>query len=269
LLLIFGGMAVAAVVAGVITAFVIASRGSDAAPSPELLATVEAGAKTTNARLTAQAGTATAERATESATYKVKLGTPIPVDSLQPVTLMFCEPLREPGGGTQVAVIGYEAQVVYRPGGCQPDIDASGAITVRNKDGSIGRVTPTYLAKRDIFSPDNFVWTPAKGTLNGTQVVMTGRYLQQNAQVEFDPLEEPIVTFQMTDDGQQVFGSLSERLIGYPIATFLDGVPVRGTHGQILAPTIQAKITSDGQFTGLPLDAAKRLAAIIANGLAR
>ena len=258
MVLIFGGAGVIAIVAGVITAVAITSNRNDDSPPRWLVATVEA-----------QAGTANAKSATESATYMMKLGTPIPVDSLHPVTLMFCEPLREPGGGTRIAVIDSGAQVSYALGGCQPDVDASGAVAVRNKDGSASRVTPTYADPRRVFPRDNVVWTPAKGTLNGAQVIMTGRYLKRDASVEFDSLDAPTLLFHMTSDGQHVFGSMSERLIGYPVATFVDGVPVRGEYGELLAPTIQARITDSGQTTGLTLEVAKLMAALIDNGLAQ
>jgi preprotein translocase subunit SecD len=223
LALIFGGVAAAAVVAGVITAFAIAHVLHDDALS---------------------------------------------TSSLAPVTLVFCEPLREPGAAsTKIAAVADGALVSYAPGGCQPDIDASGAVAVRNVDGSIGRETPTYAAP-SATSRDNIVWTPGNGTLNGNQVIMNGHYLKHDAKVMFDTLGAPLLTFSMTDDGQQVFGSMSERLIGYPIATFVDGKPLRSSAARILAPTIQARITDSGQFTGLTLDDAKRLAVLIDNGLA-
>lgn len=212
------------------------------------------------------------------------LGTPIPIDSLRPVTLMFCEPLSEPATGTTraVAVVPAGTQVYYKPGTCEPDIDTNGMVatatgTGQNRQpetdasGNIVRVKPTYTAAGELFSAayENVVWTSAKGDLNGVPAIMTGQYLKRDARVAFDPLGAPILTFNMTDEGSQIFGSITQRLIGMPLASFLDGQPLRGEHGQILAPTIQSQITTAGQFNGLSLDNAKRLAALIDNGQAQ
>jgi hypothetical protein len=197
-------------------------------------------------------------------------GTPIPRDALHAVTLMFSEPLRETGGaGERVAVVDPGVQVVYGPGGCQPDIDATGNVAVRGSDGSLSHVAPAYIPPQQAVSGANVVWSPATGTLNGERVVMTGRFLEQSAKVGFDSLGSPLVTLSMTGDGRQVFGSLSERLIGYPVAMFVDGVPERAPEGRLLAPTIASKITDSIQVTGLSLDEAKRLTALVSYGLAQ
>ena len=65
---------------------------------------------------------------------------------------------------------------------------------------------------------------------------------------------------------QKVFGSLSQRLIGLPLATFLDGDPIRGKDGAIIAPTINSQITDTGQTTGLTLNDAKKLKTFLNNG---
>lgn len=255
LLAFFAGVAAVAVIAGVVTAFVIAGRGGG---SEELPGVVKSLATQAADGLTREAA---------SPTPDPRLGTPVPRESLHPVMLMFCEPL-QPGNGNQVAVVASGVQVAYEPGTCQPDVDDSGAVAVRNADGTQARSAPTYVDAQAA-PRDNIVWTPAKGTLNGAQVVMTGKYLKADSQVVLSPLGNPLVTFSMTDDGRQVFGSLSERLIGYPLATFLDGEPLHGADGHVIAPTIQSRITESGQTTGLSLDDAKRLAALIDYGYAQ
>lgn len=206
-------------------------------------------------------------------------------DITRPAVLMFCEPLQQGGQGastgtsTAVAVVPAGTQVYYKPGTCEPDIDAKGAVATgtgsgesrqpaKDASGNIVRVTPQYASVSNLSSAvfESVVWTPAKGDLNGVPTIMTGSYLQSNAQVVFDSLGAPALQFNMTDSGKQIFGSLSQRLIGMPLATFLDGDPIRGEKGQILAPTIQATITDRGQTTGLSLGDAKRLRTFLNNG---
>ncbi len=206
-------------------------------------------------------------------------------DITRPAVLMFCEPLQQGGQGvatgtsTSVAVVPPGTQVYYKPGTCEPDIDANGEVATstgtgqerqpaKDANGNIVRVKPSYVSVSALANvgKEGVVWTPAKGELNGVPTIMTGSYLKSNAQVVFDPLGAPILQFNMTDSGKQIFGSLSARLVGMPLATFLDGEPIRGEKGQILAPTIQSAITDSGQTTGLSLNDAKRLRTFLNNG---
>jgi preprotein translocase subunit SecD len=188
-------------------------------------------------------------------------------DITRPAILMFCEGL-QPGGqaggaGTPLGTVPDGTAIIYKPGSCDPDVDANGQIAYRGTDGSVTRVTPTYTTTPN---RDNIVWIPAKGDLNGSPTIMTGSYLQSDNSVQFGSLGQPLLVFNMNSDGQKVFGSLSQRLIGLPLATFLDGEPVRGKDGSIIAPTIQSQITSTGQTTGLTLNDAKKLKTFLNDG---
>jgi preprotein translocase subunit SecD len=191
-------------------------------------------------------------------------------DITRPAQLMFCEPLQQAGQQLEAAMAAAafvtSGQVVYKPGTCDPDVDANGQINVRAEDGTVTRQTPEYQMVDSIPSPEFIVWTPAKGTLNGAPTIMTGAFLRSNASISFDNLNQPVLSFSMTDDGAKVFGSLSQRLIGAPLATFLDGEPIRGDDGQILAPNIQSQITDRGETTGLSVNDAKRLKTFLNNG---
>jgi preprotein translocase subunit SecD len=188
-------------------------------------------------------------------------------DVTRPAVLMFCEGLQHGGqsggAGTPLAVVPDGSQIVYNAGTCDPDVQPDGTIAYKAADGSVTRFTPSFTTQPIL---SNIVWIPAKGDLNGAQVIMTGSYLKSNSQVSFTSLGAPLLTFSMTGDGQKVFGSLSQRLIGLPLATFLDGEPVRGADGRIIAPTINSQITDSGQTTGLTLEDAKRLRTFLNNG---
>jgi preprotein translocase subunit SecD len=206
-------------------------------------------------------------------------------DITRPAVLMFCEAMQQGGQGsstgssTSVAVVQPGTQVYYKPGTCEPDVDADGMVATgtgtgqerepaKDASGNIIRVQPSYVSASALNSSlfESVVWTPAKGDLNGVPTIMTGSYLKSDAQVVFTQLGAPLLNFNMTNDGQQIFGSLSERLIGMPLATFLDGDPIRGEQGLILAPTIQGAITDSGQTSGLSLNDAKRLRTFLNNG---
>ena len=41
---------------------------------------------------------------------------------------------------------------------------------------------------------------------------MTGNFLKPDSQIAFDTIGRPILQFNMTSDGQKIFGSLSRRI---------------------------------------------------------
>ncbi len=190
-------------------------------------------------------------------------------DITRPALLMFCEAVQQGGqaggNGTPLATVPDGSLVVYKTGTCESDIDARGNVLVRNADGTTSRIAPTYGTAGNI-SRDNIVWTPAKGDLNGSPTIMTGSFLNSDASVGFDQLGAPQLRFSTNKDGQKVFGSLSLRLVGLPLSTFLDGDPIRGADGHVIAPTINQQITDSGVTTGLTLGDAKRLTTFLNNG---
>lgn len=196
-------------------------------------------------------------------------------DITRPAVLMFCEPLQQGGQGGQggpMAMSAQAQQVYYKPGTCEPDVDASGMVALKDATGNIAkdangniqRIQPTYQST--VTNTEAVIWTPAKGDLNGAPQIMTGNYLKSNSKVVFDSFQNPILTFNMTKDGEKVFGSLTARITGLPLATFLDGEPIRGKDGRVIAPTVNSTITDSGQTTGLTLADAKRLRTFLNNG---
>jgi preprotein translocase subunit SecD len=169
---------------------------------------------------------------------------------------------------------GTQAQVYYKPGTCEPDVDAAGNVALSNPDGTIAtaadgtvsRITPIYPTA-EVANRDKIIWTPAKGDLNGAPTVMTGNFLKSNVELLFAPVTgAPYLVFHTTADGDKVLGSITGRIQGEPLATFLDGEPIRGDDDQVLAPTVQGQITDSGSITGLSLSENKRLRTFLNNG---
>jgi preprotein translocase subunit SecD len=90
---------------------------------------------------------------------------------------------------------------------------------------------------------------------------VTGKDLKK-AEVSFNPQTgEPVVAFEMTEEGAKKFGQVTQRLIGKRLAIFLDETPLS-------APVVQQAITEGkGTITGsFSTEEAKRLALQLAAG---
>jgi preprotein translocase subunit SecD len=100
-------------------------------------------------------------------------------------------------------------------------------------------------------SLEDAVWVPSRAIgSDGLEKELTGRYLS-DAFPGSDAAGLPTVDFRFNSEGAHLFEQISGRLIGQPLAFFLDGEPIRNKDGRIEAPTVQAVIKDKGQITGM------------------
>lgn len=89
---------------------------------------------------------------------------------------------------------------------------------------------------------------------------VTGTALQDANATINQQTGAPEIAFETTDDGSKLFGEVTKKYQGQPLAIVLDGIVQS-------APTIQAEITDEGQITGEFTDReAKDLAAVLKFG---
>jgi preprotein translocase subunit SecD len=178
--------------------------------------------------------------------------------------LEFCEPVQDSAG--QIAVV-QQGTVQYRSQSCDPVRDAQGNIVVDG--GSItyapwSSTNPPGAAFRDAI-----VWQPATGDLNGQPEALTGKYLKPTTFVTGTPITGlPVLAFEMNGDGAKISGEVTDRLSQnkLPLAVFLDGQPITGDDKHIIAPSVQSKITSSGEITGLSVKEARNLSTLLNTG---
>jgi len=102
--------------------------------------------------------------------------------------------------------------------------------------------------------PVTNVWMVSTGTIEGDEIPLTGQYLKPNAFVDINQQTgEPVVRFEWDETGAKLFSQVTGRLIGQPLAIFLDDV-------LISAPTVQAQIGASGIIEGLNVSEAEILA---------
>jgi hypothetical protein len=179
-------------------------------------------------------------------------------------SLMFCEPFLDSKGS--IATWQGEGEVAYAPDSCEPLINPDGSIAVRDEDGAEARGLPTYVDAAQFVLPETIVWMPAKGVLEGQEVVMDGGFIERDASVVVDSFDRPFLILNFTQAGGQVFASLTKRIQGRPLTTFLNGEPLRLENGQIYAPSVEAEIPDTIFMAGLGQDRARRLADLINSG---
>jgi preprotein translocase subunit SecD len=108
-------------------------------------------------------------------------------------------------------------------------------------------------------------WTPATGTVNGEVFALTSRYLE-NTWVDVDRYGRPLLLLEWDETGQNLSEQITSRLIGRPLAVFLDDEPLRGEDGQMITPIVEEVIRDRGQITGLTLTDAQELSGLLNAG---
>ena len=99
---------------------------------------------------------------------------------------------------------------------------------------------------------DDGQWVQSLAVLDGESVALTGRFLRANAFVGSDPLGNPLVQFEWTAEGATLSEQITRRLLGQPLAIFLD-------NELLSAPTVQGVIVNNGTISGLTFERATEL----------
>jgi preprotein translocase subunit SecD len=104
-------------------------------------------------------------------------------------------------------------------------------------------------------------WIPATGIgSDGQGKALTSRFLSsEETEVIFNAAGRPFVQIRFNSEGGDLFEQITSRLVGLPIAIFLD-------EDLISAPTVQGILSTDAVITGLELDAAETLTRLLRTG---
>ena len=169
----------------------------------------------------------------------------------------FREPERDEGG--DIVCEDAAGQVFTVPGDTVPDQngDPRAAYIVTDAHGN-----PTECQGADDAAPrGTVVWTPAKGVgSDGVEKPLTSRSLEPDSEVIFDALGRPLLRFRFDAEGASLFDQITARLVGFPIAIYLDGEIIS-------APIVRARIEGDsGVIEGLTENEARMLAIQLNSG---
>jgi len=138
--------------------------------------------------------------------------------------------------------------------------DANGNVAV------IQNGQETYIPLSSLSNLEDAVWITAEATTrDGQTVPLTGKYLTDTF-LSADNAGLPVLQFRFNDEGGHLFEQISGRLIGQPLAFFLDGEPIRDENGQMNAPIVRAQIGKSGIIENMSLDEAQLLVKLLKAG---
>ena len=102
-------------------------------------------------------------------------------------------------------------------------------------------------------------WKPASAVINGEEKILTSRYFNNNTQAGFADNSAVELHFEWDEEGSELSGLITERLINQPLGIFDGNEPLIGENGYIIAPYVSSKITDRGVITGLSVTEATKL----------
>jgi preprotein translocase subunit SecD len=148
--------------------------------------------------------------------------------------------------------------------------DEFGNVLLENADGTITpQALDTVLNNPDLIQQAQFVPVTVVDS-DGVQHVLDGQFLNRNdIRVDRNQFTNlPQLIFGMNDRGADLLAIATSRLSNppQPMAFFLDGDPIRGTDGHIIAPYVQQQLSANGVISGLDFSEARELATLLRTG---
>ena len=166
----------------------------------------------------------------------------------------------------RINILGVTEPVIQKQGGDRIIVELPGVSEAEKAKGLIGETA--LLEFRELVQGEDgeFEWVPATATIDGEEKTLTSGYFKENTYVTTDELSRILIIFEWNEEGSEISGEVTGRLIGQPLAIFLSGAPLLGDDGQPIAPIVQSQITDRGQIEGLSLAEATELSQLLNAG---
>ncbi len=146
-------------------------------------------------------------------------------------------------------------QVQEREGEYNIAIQLPGVADIEEAKRMVGLFT--VLEFRELDEAGN--WTPAIGTIDDEERVLSSRYFAEDTYVNFDEFGRVFLAFEWNEEGRKLSEQITGRLIDEPLAIFLGDEPLEGEDGNIIAPIVRDVIRDRGVIEGLSLADAETL----------
>ncbi len=147
--------------------------------------------------------------------------------------------------------------------------NAQGDVVINQPDGTqVTRPLQQVLSDPRIIQQAQF--TPVTATdKDGVKREINGGFLDRSKIfIRPNAAGLPTLQFGMNSDGANLLGQATSRLSNppQPMAFFLDGKPITGADGRIVAPLVQSQIRDQGEITGLTGADASTLSTLLRTG---
>jgi len=140
-------------------------------------------------------------------------------------------------------------------------------VNLTDEDISIITVTALLEFRELVVGGDGEAeWVPAAATIDGQEKALTSAYFKENTYVGQGNQNQILLFFEWNEEGSKISAEVTGRLIGQPLAIFLNGEPLLGEDGQPIAPIVRSQITDRGQIEGFSLSEATELSQLINAG---
>jgi preprotein translocase subunit SecD len=166
----------------------------------------------------------------------------------------------------RINVLGVTEPLIQKQGSDRIVVELPGVSEAEKAKNLIGETALLEFRERKVDEEGNLEWVPATAIIDGKEKTLTSGYFKENTYVGQGQLGQIYLYFEWNEEGSQISGEVTGRLIGQPLAIFLSGEPLLGDDGQPIAPIVRSQITDRGQIEGLSLSEATELSQLLNAG---
>jgi len=166
----------------------------------------------------------------------------------------------------RINILGVTEPLIQKQGSERILVELPGVSEAEKAKRLIGETSLLEFREQGVDEEGNAAWVPATAIIDGKEKVLTSGYFKENTYVGQGSLGQIYLYFEWNEEGSEISGEVTGRLIGHPLAIFLSGEPLLGDDGQPIAPIVRSQITDRGQIEGLSLKEATELSQLLNAG---
>jgi len=166
----------------------------------------------------------------------------------------------------RINILGVTEPLIQKQGGDRIMVELPGVSEAEKAKRIIGETALLEFRELVVSEDGEVEWVPAAATIDGKEKVLTSGYFKENTYVGQGDFGAILLYFEWNEEGSEISGEVTGRLIGQPLAIFLSGEPLLGDDEQPIAPIVRSQITDRGQIEGLSLSEATELSQLLNAG---
>jgi preprotein translocase subunit SecD len=166
----------------------------------------------------------------------------------------------------RINVLGVTEPLIQKQGSDRILVELPGVSEAEKAKSLIGETALLEFREQSTDAEGNVTWVPATAIIDGEEKTLTSGYFKENTYVGQGSLSQILLYFEWNEEGGEISGEVTGRLIGQPMAIYLSGQPLLGDDGEPIAPIVQSQITDRGQIEGLSLNEATELSQLLNAG---